>query len=232
MAEIALVGGHGKVALLTLPLLVGAGYGVHALVRNPDQAPAVEATGAHPVIADVEHLDVHALANVLRGRRTVIWSAGAGGGDPARTYAVDRDAAIRTMDAAALAGVHRFVMVSYFGAGPEHDTPPDSSFFPYAQAKSQADGHLAVTSLAWTILRPSRLTDDEPTGRIAVDGDQAAGSVSRADVAATIVATLAQPRTVGRVYEFNNGDVPIAEALEQHGWHPSTPAAVGPTPSR
>lgn len=230
MAEIALVGGHGKVALLTLPLLIGAGHGVHAIVRSPDQASAVEATGAHPVIADVEHLDVHSLANVLRGRRTVIWSAGAGGGDPARTYAVDRDAAIRTMDAAAVAGARRFVMVSYFGAGPEHDTPPDSSFFPYAQAKSQADGHLAVTPLAWTILRPSRLTDDEPTGRISVGGDQAAGSVSRADVAATIAATLDLPRTVGRVYEFNNGETPIAEALEQHGWHPRSPAAVGPNP--
>lgn len=228
MTEIAVVGGHGKVALLTIPLLLAAGHDVQAWIRNPDQRPAVEATGAHTVTADVEHLDVHKIANVLRGRKAVIWTAGAGGGDPRRTYAVDRDAAMRTMDAAALAGANRFIMVSYFGAGPEHDVPPDSSFFPYAQAKSAADGHLALTNLAWTILRPSRLTDDEPTGKIAVGADQSAGTVTRGDVAAVIAAALADRSTIGRIYEFNNGDTPIAEALRQGGWRPPVAAAVGP----
>lgn len=228
MAEVAIVGGHGKIALLTAPLLVQAGLGVHALVRSPEQMATVAATGAHPVLADVEHMDRHALANVLRGRKVVVWSAGAGGGDPRRTYAVDRDAAIRTMDVAASVGVSRFIMLSYFGAGPEHDVPPDNSFFPYAQAKSVADGHLALTPLAWTILRPSTLTDDEPTGRISVGSDQGSGQVSRADVAATIAAAIATPRTIGKIYEFNNGDVPIADALAEGGWHPPNAAAVGP----
>lgn len=228
MAEVAIVGGHGKVALLTAPLLVKAGLGVHALVRRPEHTATVAATGAHPVLADVEHMDSHALANVLRGRKVVVWSAGAGGGDPRRTYAVDRDAAIRTMDVAASVGVSRFIMLSYFGAGPEHDVPPDSSFFPYAQAKSIADGHLALTPLSWTILRPSTLTDDEPTGKISVGSDQGSGRVSRADVAATIAAAIATPKTIGKIYEFNNGDVPIADALAEGGWHPPSAAAVGP----
>lgn len=228
MTQIAVVGGHGKVALRTLPLLVAAGHDVHALVRNPEQMDSVADTGAHPVIADVEHLDTPSIANVLRGRRTVIWTAGAGGGDPRRTYAVDRDAAMRTMDAAASVGANRFVMVSYFGAGPEFDTPPDSSFFPYAQAKSAADAHLALTPLAWTILRPSTLTENETTGRISVGTDQNAGSVSRGNVAATIAAVVAEPKTVGKIYEFNDGDLPIADALAGGGWHPPTAAAVGP----
>lgn len=230
MANIAVVGGHGKVALRLLPLLVEAGHDVHAWIRNPDHMAAVAETGAHPMISDVEHLDRRHITDALRGRKVVVWTAGAGGGDPSRTYAVDRDAAIRTMDAASAAGVHRFVMVSYFGAGPEHDVPPDSSFFPYAQAKSIADGHLAVTDLAWTILRPSRLTDDEPTGRISVGTDQEKGSVSRGDVAAVIAATIANPRTIGKIYEFNNGDTPIEEALAAGGWKPPEPAAVGPVP--
>ncbi|MFV0253553.1 MAG: SDR family oxidoreductase [Beutenbergiaceae bacterium] len=230
MAEIAVVGGHGKVALLTLPQLIQAGYGVHALVRNPDQSEAIAATGAHPVIADVERLDTASIANVLRGRKVVIWSAGAGGGNPDRTYAVDRDAAIRTMDAAARVGASRFIMVSYFGAGPEHDVEPDSSFFPYAQAKSAADGHLALTSLAWTILRPSRLTDDQATGRISVGSDQGAGTVSRGNVAAAIAGALANPHTIGKIYEFNDGDVAIADALAGEGWKPRSAEAVGLPP--
>ncbi|HET8594405.1 MAG TPA: NAD-dependent dehydratase, partial [Intrasporangium sp.] len=35
MARIALIGGHGKVALLTAPILVAAGHDVVAVVRNP-----------------------------------------------------------------------------------------------------------------------------------------------------------------------------------------------------
>ncbi|WP_156251461.1 SDR family oxidoreductase [Pseudactinotalea terrae] len=228
MADIVVIGAHGKVAQLTLPLLVAAGHNVFGLVRRPNQMQAIEQTGAHGMLADIEHHDTRGIANLLRGHKAVIWSAGAGGGDPRRTYAVDRDAAIRTMDAAASVGVHRFVMVSYFGAGPEHDTPPDSSFFAYAQAKSAADGHLALTNMAWTILRPSRLTDDEPTGKITVGSDEGAGSVSRADVAAVIAHCIADPHTIGKIYEFNNGEVPIAEALAQGGWHPPVPEAVGP----
>ena len=227
MVDIVVIGAHGKVAQLALPLLVAAGHRVHGVVRNPDQLPTVEQTGARAALADIEHHDTRGIANLLRGHKAVVWSAGAGGGDPRRTYAVDRDAAIRTMDAASSVGVSRFVMVSYFGAGPEHDTPPDSSFFPYAQAKSAADGHLALTSLAWTILRPSRLTADEPTGSISVAADQS-GSVSRGNVAAVIAATFADPRTVGKIYEFNDGDIPIAEALAQGGWHPPSAEAVGP----
>lgn len=229
MTDIAVVGGHGKVALQTLPLLVRAGHDVHAWIRDPEQAEAVAATGAHPVIADVEHLDTAGIAKVLRGRKAVVWTAGAGGGDPRRTYAVDRDAAMRTMDAAAHVGARRFIMVSYFGAGPEHDVDPGSDFFPYAQAKSMADGHLALTSLSWTILRPSRLTDDEATGRVSIGGDQKSGSVPRGDVAAMIAATLADPHTIGKIFEFNTGDVPIAEAIDGGGWHPQNADAVGIT---
>lgn len=127
---------------------------------------------------------------------------------------MDRDAAIRVIDAAAQAGVRRFVMVSYFGAGPDHGVPEDSSFYPYAEAKAAADAHLRAAALDWTILGPSRLTLDPPTGRVAVGGERtASGEVTRADVAAVIAASLADDGTVGRTIEFNNGDTPIAEAL-------------------
>ena len=214
MARIVIVGGHGKVALLLAPLLVRAGDEVTSIFRNPEHTAEVAGTGAHPVVADVEALDTEAIAALLAGHDAVVWSAGAGGGSPARTYAVDRDAAIRTMDAAAEAGVRRFVMVSYFGARPDHGVPSDHGFFPYAEAKSAADAHLAGTALDWTILRPSGLTLDPPTGRIETSARGAtAGRVSRADVAATVVAVLADPSTRGRAIEFNNGDVPIAEAV-------------------
>jgi uncharacterized protein YbjT (DUF2867 family) len=169
-------------------------------------------TGATPVVADVAALDVAGIAEVLAGHDAVVWAAGAGGGNPARTYAVDRDAAIRTVDAAAGARVRRFVMVSYFGSRPDHGVLADASFFPYAQAKAAADEHLRASELDWTVLGPSALTLDPPTGRI--DARAARPSrVSRADVAAVVAEALNRPETGGRTIRFNAGDTPIAEAL-------------------
>lgn len=212
MAKIVIIGGHGKVALLAEPLLVDAGHQVTALIRTVDQADVVAGTGATPIVADVEHLDTDAIAELLTDTDTVIWSAGAGGGDPERTYAVDRDAAIRTMDAAAQVGADRFVMVSYFGAGPDHGVPEGDSFYPYAEAKTAADQHLQRSDLRWTILRPSRLTLDPPTGKIDVTaGDPQ--SVSRGDVAAVVATSVDLDATVGRVVAFNSGEVPVYQAL-------------------
>src|ERR1700726_4745622 len=136
MARVIVIGGHGKVALQLARILTDCGDQVSSVFRNPDQSDDVAATGAKPVVADIEKLDTPALADLLAGHDAVVFSAGAGGGDPARTYAVDRDAAIRVIDAAGQAGVRRFVMVSYFGAGPDHGVPEDNSFYPYAEAKA------------------------------------------------------------------------------------------------
>jgi uncharacterized protein YbjT (DUF2867 family) len=212
MSRILIIGGHGKIALLLAPLLVARGDEVTSVIRNPDHVADVSATGATPVVADIEGLDVAGLTALLEGHDAVVWSAGAGGGSPARTYAVDRDAAIRSMDAAVAAGVDRYVMVSYFEARADHGVPADNSFFAYAEAKAAADEHLRASDLSWTVLGPSSLTLDAPTGRIDVAATESR-SVSRADVAAVIAATLADDATIGRSIRFNNGDAPIADAI-------------------
>lgn len=212
MARIMLIGGHGKVALLSEPMLVAAGHHVTAVIRNPRHEPAVRATGAEPLVADVETFDTEQLTNLLSGNDVVVWSAGAGGGDPERTFAVDRDAAIRSIDAAVAAGVRRYLMVSYFGAGPDHGVDPGDGFYAYAEAKAAADAHLRGSGLDYTILAPSALTLDEPTGRIDTTAD-AAASVSRADVAAVIAAAVLEPATIGRTIRFNAGSTPITEAI-------------------
>tara|TARA_B100000519_G_C14226328_1_gene430213 strand:+ start:166 stop:810 length:645 start_codon:yes stop_codon:yes gene_type:complete len=213
MARILVIGGHGKVALLLTPILAERGDAVSAVIRNPEHAREVEARGATPVVCDVESADVDELAALAQGLDAVVWSAGAGGGNADRTYAVDRDAAIRMMDAALAAGAARFVMVSYFGAGADHGVPDDNPFFAYAEAKSIADQFLRASALDWTILAPSSLTLDEPTGEIDAEAESA-GSVSRGDVAAVIAQTLVEPRTIHRTIRFNTGRTPVAEALQ------------------
>lgn len=212
MARIILFGGHGRVALLTEPLLAARGDQVTAIIRSADQAEAVAAAGATPHVADVETLDEHAIAELIIGHDAVVWSAGAGGGNPARTRAVDHDAAIRTMTASALAGVPRFIMVSYFGSSPDHGVPEDHSFYAYAEAKAAADEHLRSTALDWTVLGPSTLTEEPGSGLIDARAE-ASSSVSRANVAAVIVATLADAGTTHRTIRFNDGETPILHAL-------------------
>lgn len=211
MSRVLLIGGHGKVALLTAPLLAAREHEVDAAIRNPEHAEDVRAGGASPVVADVETMDVEALTELVSGYDAVVWSAGAGGGNPDRTYAVDRDAAIRTMQAAEAAGVRRYVMVSYVGSGID-DVPEDNPFHHYAVAKAAADDHLRGTDLDWTVLGPSALTMDEGTGEIQVTEGEAT-RVSRADVAAVIAEVLEREDTYGRTIRFNGGDTPIVEAV-------------------
>ncbi len=215
MARIAIIGGHGKVALRLSTLLSDEGHGVTSFIRKPEQAEDVRETGASPEVLDVERSSAEEIADRIEGHDALVWSAGAGGGDPARTYAVDRDAAIRSMEAAGQAGVDRYVMVSYLGAGPDHGVSEDDPFFAYAEAKAAADEHLRASGLDWTILGPGRLTLDEPTGRIAVDPEvEGTGrETSRGNVARVAVAVLNEPRTIGTTIDFVDGETPIEEAV-------------------
>ena len=220
MTRIAIIGGHGKVALELSRILAAEGRDVTSFVRNPDHQSDVAATGATPALLDVEHSTTAEIAEALRNHDAVVWSAGAGGGgSPERTYAVDRDAAIRSMDAAAEAGVARYIMVSYLGAGPDHGVPKDDSFFAYAEAKAAADTYLRATALNWTILGPGALTDGPGNGLIDVDPADASETqgTARDNVALVAAAVLGLPSLAGRTIEFRDGTLPLAGALAALG---------------
>ncbi|WP_309128949.1 SDR family oxidoreductase [Microbacterium sp.] len=212
MARTLIIGGHGKVALLLAPLLSARGDEVTAVIRDPDQQSDVREAGGSPVVFDIERENRDSLQQLIAGHDAVVWSAGAGGGNPARTRAVDLEAATRSMDAAAEAGVRRYVMVSYYGSSVDHGIDPADPFFAYAEAKAEADEHLRSSGLDWTVLGPSRLTLGPATGTIDVAASES-GEVSRADVAQVIAQTLIEPATIRRTIRFNGGGTPIAEAL-------------------
>ena len=216
MAHIGIIGGHGKVALLAEPLLVQAGHTVTGIIRDEAQAADVLAAGAKPHVSDIASLSTDEMAQLFTDHSfdVIVWSAGAGGGDEARTYAVDRDAAIRSIDAAKQAGVERYVMVSYLGASLHHTVPEGHSFFAYAQSKAEADEHLRQSGLRWTLLGPTALSFDEPTGAIAVTTTRGDAKVSRANVAQVIDAVIADDTTIGKAIPFTDGDTPIADAVK------------------
>ena len=224
MSTITIIGGHGKVALLAAPLLVEAGHTVRSVIRKEGQAADVEATGAQAVVADVEKLDEQGTAEVLAGSDAVVWSAGVGGGDDERTWALDRDAAIRTMDATRAAGIRRFIMVSFYGSrlvdGKFPGVEEGEGMYAYFNAKAQADDYLRIKSgLDWTVLGPTELTLEEPTGKITVaqldESSAQPPATSRANVARVVAAAVDNPASTGCTVNFYDGDTPIAKALEQ-----------------
>ena len=217
MAKVMIIGGHGKVAQLATPLLVQAGHTVTSIIRNPDQEETIRTLGATPLVFDLESATREDFAEVFRGQDAIIWTAGAGGGNPDRTYAVDRDAAIASIDAAQQVGANRYIMVSYLGSSLDHGVPDDSSFYPYAQSKAIADDHLMQSELDWTILGPGTLTLDDPSdkirrvGRMASDtlAEGQARDTSRANVAQAILSALTSQKSIRTVVDFVDGDTPI-----------------------
>ncbi|MYM19806.1 NAD(P)H-binding protein [Brevibacterium sp. 5221] len=217
-----IVGGHGKIALLSAPKLAEAGWSVDSLIRKPEQSADVEAAQATPVVLDIETATVEDLQAAFAGAAAVVFSAGAGGGSPERTHAVDYEGAVRSMDAARAAGVERFVIVSYSRAGVDVDSlSEDDSFYPYAKAKHDADARLKETELDYTILGPGMLTLEPGTGRIALADAQGEPEqdvkkeTSRDNVAAVIAYVLDSGAASRRTVNFYDGDTPIAEALAE-----------------
>jgi uncharacterized protein YbjT (DUF2867 family) len=126
---------------------------------------------------------------------------------------VDRDGAIRMIDAAAAAGARRFVMLSAMGADPESDGQRLSHFF---RAKGAADEHLRASGLAYTIVRPGRLTHRPAAGRIdAAPTLGREGEISRDDLAEVLVACLDLESTQSKTFELLKGETPITEALKR-----------------
>jgi uncharacterized protein YbjT (DUF2867 family) len=211
MSTIVIAGGHGQIALRLARVLSARGDTVRSLIRNPGHEAGVHATGAEPVVADMERLDD--LAEYVDGADAVVFAAGAGpGSGPERKRTVDLGAAVKLLDAARKTGVARYLMVSAMGAA--DPTRGSQAMRPYLEAKSEADAALAASDLEWTIVRPGGLTNDPGTGMIEIAPSLGRrGSITRDDVAAVLAACLDEPRTVRATFELLQGETPIAEAL-------------------
>lgn len=214
MANVTIIGGHGKVALLAEPKLVAAGHTVNAVIRNPEQVADIEATGAHAVVLDIQSASTGDIKKMLEETKTdvLVWSAGAGGGDASRTFGIDQDAAVRSIDAASELGIKRYVMVSYMGAGTGHKVSETEGFYAYETAKAVADAYLRDSELEFTILGPGVLTLDASEG-IEVGGQPENSDTPRELVADVIVATIADDSTIGKSIPFSAGQDAVAPAL-------------------
>lgn len=209
---VAVIGANGGIGRRLLPLLEDAGHEPLGIVRSEEQFDAVRERGGAPRLGDLEG----EFASALDGSDAVVFTAGAGGSTGwDKTILIDLWGAERAVAACEEHGIDRFVMISSRGAGaPESRQGPIK---PYIVAKHVADRTLQQSSLDETILRPTRLTDEDGTGRVAAyfDTDPETGDpISRADVAQAVVESLETDATIGHAITLYGGEMPIEEALQ------------------
>jgi uncharacterized protein YbjT (DUF2867 family) len=208
--DVVIAGGHGKVGLRLLRLLADRGDRARGLIREGAQSGDLQAAGAEAVVLDLEHEDI---GDAVAGADAVVFAAGAGAGSgPARKRTVDHGGAVKLVEAARANGISRYLMVSAIGAG-----RPDSwsdQMRPYYEAKADADRDLRDSGLEFTIVRPGRLTDDPGTSLIEAAPElEHGGEIPRDDVAATLLAALDAPNTIGKTFDLIAGETPIPDAL-------------------
>lgn len=212
--RIAIVGGHGKVALQLIPLLLERGKEVVALARRDEQLAELEQMGASPRYLDIEAADDAVFAAAFAECDAVVFAAGGGpDGNIERKRTVDLEGSLKTIEGARGAGIDRVVQVSAIGVDNPLPDDVEDVWKAYVEAKRDADKALRASGLAWTIIRPGGLTDDAGTGEVTLAEQVERGSIPRADVAAVIAEVLDRPESAAHQWELVGGDTPVADAV-------------------
>lgn len=183
---------------------------VYGMIRKEEQAQGIKDLGGQPVLADLEENVDKAVDNM----DAIVFAAGSGPKTgPDKTTAVDKNGAIKLIDAAKKKGVERFVMLSSVGSDQPQQGPEGMQH--YLEAKHDADEHLKASGLTYTIVRPVALTNEQAAGTIKADKkvDHADTSIPRADVASVLAHAVSEKNTFNKTFEIHSGNEPIKEAL-------------------
>ncbi|MFT4803586.1 MAG: hypothetical protein ACJAZM_000581 [Cyclobacteriaceae bacterium] len=203
--KVLVAGANGTTGRIIIDLLKKSdAYQPIAMVRKQDQKDHFENQGVSTVLADLEEN----LSQAVQNTDKVIFAAGSKGKN---IIGVDQEGAKSLTVAAKLAGLEKFVMLSSLGA----DNPAVSDDLEdYLRAKQNADDHLRASGLSYSILRPGSLTDDNGTGKIELKEKlEKRGSISRTDVAKTLVEALEDDVKQNQTFEILSGEVPIEKAV-------------------
>ncbi|WP_406036184.1 NAD(P)H-binding protein [Nocardioides sp. NBC_00163] len=210
--KVFILGISGAIGALLADKLTAGGTEVHGLVRKPAQQVDLAARGAETTLGELSTMSAAELARAASGSDAIVYTAGSNGGAREVTKAIDGDGVTKALEAARLAGVSRFVLVSVLPESwRERDNPDEVEY--YFAVKKQADIAVTRSDLDWVILRPSLLVDDPALGTISLGPAEAHGEIARADVAETLTELLLEPRIRRQILELNTGTTPVREAV-------------------
>lgn len=219
MTATFLIGAHGQIGQQLVPKLINKGITVHAGLRDLNQVTDFsESSLLLPELFDLAVLP-ETMAEQFKAAKvdSIIFSAGSGGntGDDA-TLIIDLDGAVKAMEAAQLAGIKRFILVSS-AASNDRSAWDKTGIKPYMIAKYYADKILTQSPLNYTILRPGALLNQPATDHIARVTDKKTDlgqlAIPRQDVAEVIATIIDMPTTYRRAYTLGSGSQLIATAF-------------------
>jgi uncharacterized protein YbjT (DUF2867 family) len=203
--NVLVAGANGSTGRIIIDLLKKSEkYQPIAMVRKQEQKEHFEKENVATVLGDLEE----DLNEAVKGADKVIFAAGSGG---KKVVEVDQEGAKRFTDAAKNAGAEKLVMLSSMGA----DNPSiGGELEDYLKAKGNADDYLQKSGLAYTIVRPGALTNEEGSGKIQLKEKlEEQKSISRANVAQTLVEVLDNDVKQNKVFEILDGETPIEKAV-------------------
>ncbi|CAH0252816.1 putative sugar epimerase YhfK [Peribacillus sp. Bi96] len=209
--NILIAGAHGTTGKQIIKeLSKNPQMNVYGMIRKKEQAQTIKGLGGHPILADLEGNVDKAVDNM----EAIIFAAGSGPNTgPDKTTAVDKNGAIKLVDAAKKKGIDRFVMLSSVGS--DHPEQAQEGMRHYLESKRDADEHLKASGLTYTIVRPVALTNEQSVGKIFADEkvDHTNKSIPRADVATVLAQSVTEETTFNKTFEIFSGTLPIKEAL-------------------
>lgn len=222
-------GASGAVGMRICELLAEEGTPLRALVRSstrPEAVARLRRLGAELVVGDLEA--PASLEPAVAGVEAVATTASGFPADerPDGIDRLERAGSINLVEAAAAAGVGRFLYTSF------REIDPD---FPFQQAKRSVEERLAASGMAFTVLRPGSFMQvwfspmlgfDLAGGSVRVYGDGEARTswISSDDVARVAVWALRTPEAVDATLDFGGPEAlsyeEVIAVFEEHTRRP------------
>jgi putative NADH-flavin reductase len=204
--KLTILGATGATGTCLTRQALAAGHGVTAVVRDPSRLPVPAQPRLRTVTADV--MDPASITPAIAGADAVISAVGPRGTGPTTVIQDSVRSIIAAMDKT---GARRLLQVSGSIVADQGESPylryllkplARRTFLRHVCADMRrGEDEIRESNLDWTIFRPPSLTGKTATGtyRTAIDRNLPHGfTVSRADLAACMLARLDDPAVVHR----------------------------------
>lgn len=213
--KVLVIGATGKIGRRVLKSLAKT-HQVTALIRYPELQAEYEKMGARVLTVDVEKELDKGIHEATAGQDAVIIAATAGAeGSSKEIELLDRNVAMKAIDAAKKERVRHVVLLSAYGADQPDAAPKEH--FNFLSANNAADEYIEHSGLNYTIICPVTIVDGPGKGSIEASEDLSDASdatISETDVATIIAASLDNRGLYGRRIEVKSGSTPINDALD------------------
>lgn len=215
--QVLIIGANGRTGRRVTKRLLATKHQPVAMIRNPSQRSFFDELGVPSVLGDLEYPIDHAF-NAYGGFQAVVFAAGSVRQNTIdKAVLIDHIGPIRAASAAVMHGAWRFILLSALNS----DEHSDSAMAYYHRAKGFSDRFVREIrhafkgkDLDWTTLHPGGLTENPGTGKVTIiPSTHGKGKTNRDDLAATIVACLDHPNTIGKSMAVLDGETPVQAAL-------------------